>query len=194
MFAGTGDDHVCGACLARPTHFRRARAAGSYNGSLLTLTHRLKYRGDSYLAKPLGRLLFQTYCDHFGPAVHDTIAPVPLHRRRMRQRGYNQAYLLIKNWHRLARANSRLQPAFILAPVLLKRCRATPPQTGQNRRHRLANIKNAFTVPRPQSVAGKRVLLVDDVFTTGATVNECARVLLKSGAARVDVLTLARAM
>lgn len=195
IFAGgRGDDHVCGACLARPTHFRQARASGCYDGSLLTITHRLKYQGDSYLAKPLGRLLFQTYCDHFGQTHHDTIAPVPLHGTRMRKRGYNQAYLLIKNWNRYASTTDRQRPAFTLTPDLLKRCRATPPQTGQDRRHRLANIKNAFTVPRPESVVDQRILLVDDVFTTGATVNECARVLLKNGAARVDVLTLARAM
>ena len=114
----------------------------------------------------------------------DFIFPVPLHAKRLRQRGYNQAQLL-------ARAFFYKEKNKIKNDILT-RCRNTPPQTGLDGAERRKNLKNAFCVNNKDLVSGKTILLVDDVFTTGTTVNECARVLVKAGADNVDVLTLAR--
>ena len=114
------------------------------------------------------------------------MSPVPLYRHRLRKRGFNQAYLLMKRW-------THPDGTFIVRDLLV-RTRATAPQTGLDRRQRWNNIKNAFVVRRPGQVTGKRILLVDDVLTTGATANACTHALIRDGAERVDVLTLARAL
>jgi ComF family protein len=181
-----GPDHWCGRCIERPGAFTRARAAGIYDGTLRVAIHALKFNARTGLATPLGRLLFAAYRRYWPTAQIDVIAPVPLHRKRFRQRGFNQAFLLIRSWE--------LPAETMIVRDLLKRNRATAPQTGLDRRQRRKNIKNAFSVNRPGESAGKRVLLVDDVLTTGATVEACAAVLLKDGAERVEVLTLARAL
>ena len=163
-----------------------ARAVGVYDQSLRTAIQALKFKAGVQLAKPLGCMLYQTFRRYWSPGEIDLIAPIPLHRRRFRQRGFNQAYLLIANWPMRGETE--------IVRDLLVRQRATPPQTGLDRRQRRINIKNAFAVRRSGQSAGKRVLLVDDVLTTGATAEACARVLLKDGARQVDVLTLARAL
>ena len=180
-----GPDHFCGRCLEHPGAFTRARAAGVYDGTLRIAVQALKFKGHTHLANPLGRLLFATYRRYWPVGDIDLIAPVPLHRRRFRRRGFNQAFLLVKAWP--------LSDETVIVRDLLTRNRPTPPQTGLDRRQRRSNIKNAFCVSRPGESAGKRVLLVDDVLTTGATAEACAAILLKDGAKRVDVLTLARA-
>jgi ComF family protein len=181
-----GEDHLCGRCLDRPGSFARARAAGIYDQSLRRAVHELKFRAAVGLAAPLGALLFNAYRTHWKAGDIDVVAPVPLHRRRFRQRGFNQAWLLVKNWP--------LSGGTELIHDLLVRTRETSPQTGLDRRQRRGNIKNAISVRRPGQVSGKRVLLVDDVLTTGATADACAHALVRDGAGRVDVLTLARAL
>ena len=112
----------------------------------------------------------------------------------MRRRGFNQSYLLIDSWKSTPPpVMDELGRIPVITDVLVRN-KATLPQTGLGRRQRLKNIKGAFTVRIPEIVYGKKVLLVDDVYTTGATVNECARMLLKAGARIVDVLTVARAV
>jgi ComF family protein len=111
----------------------------------------------------------------------DLVAPVPLHPKRLRARGFNQALLL-------ARGLSDTP----VAREALTRVRHTAPQVGLNPKERRENVKGAFAVPEPAGVKGKNVLLLDDLYTTGATVRECARVLRRAGAHRVDVLTVAR--
>jgi ComF family protein len=180
-----GPDHLCGRCLARPGAFTLARAAGVYDGTLRIAIHALKFKGHTRMADPLGRLLFATYRRYWKVGDIDLIAPIPLHRRRFRRRGFNQAFLLVKAWPLAGEA--------VVVRDLLARSRPTPPQTGLDRRQRRINIKNAFCVRRPGESAGRRILLVDDVLTTGATAEACAAVLIRDGATRVDVLTLARA-
>jgi ComF family protein len=180
------DDHLCGRCLRQPTVFSRARAAGIYDGSLRTAVQALKFKGAVSLAGPLGAVLFDTFRRCWAVAEIDWVAPVPLHRQRFRQRGFNQAYLLVRNWP--------LPAETAIVRDLLQRTRATAPQTGLDRRQRRRNIRNAFRVKRPGESSGKRVLLVDDVLTTGATADACAAALMRDGARRVDVLTLARAL
>lgn len=177
--------HLCGDCLGGIHYFDRARSTGYYRGSLREVLHRFKYGGRSSLARPLAQMLT-------APGKHlsqlhkiDCIIPVPLHPKRLRQRGFNQASLLAR------RLGSALK-----IPVnygSLKRYRWTEPQTGLSRRQRAANVKGAFSLKAAERVRGKGILLVDDVLTTGETVNQCVRVLKKDGGAKeVVVLTVAR--
>jgi len=189
-----GGDRICGSCLKSSSRFTMARAAGVYDRTLKVLIHQLKYRGTIRLAGPLGELLFGAFLRFWDMETVDLVVPVPLHRRKMRQRGFNQAALLIRNWSTLRAVNPETLPAVVDDQSVLVRWRWTESQAGLGRVERSRNIRGAFTVQRPAAVAGKRVLLIDDVYTTGATVGECARVLLKAGAMRVDVLTLARAL
>ncbi|MDP3286329.1 MAG: phosphoribosyltransferase family protein [Desulfobacterales bacterium] len=189
-----GEDHLCGKCIDLPKCFGKARAVGLYYRTFMEVIHSFKYKGKFQLAGPLETLLFSVLMRHWKINDFDLVVPVPLHVKRFRERGFNQAYVLVKN---LAKQAER----FITEPVglkigrdVLERTRYTEPQTGLGREKRMKNIKGAFTVRDASAVEGKRVLLVDDVYTTGATADECAKALLEGGALSVDVLTLARAV
>jgi len=189
-----GDDHLCGECLRRPRHFRRARAAAVYSPVMMALVRAYKYNGKIQLAQPLGVLLASTYRRFWPEADIDLILPVPLHSKRFRHRGFNQAYLLVRDWAGPDSPLAGLSPAVVIAKEVISRIRPTASQTGLGRQDRLQNIKKAFRVDKKPLIEERCILLVDDVYTTGATADECAKTLLKSGAARVDVLTLARAI
>ncbi|MGD8882456.1 MAG: ComF family protein [Desulfobacterales bacterium] len=195
MFKSRQDpDHLCGDCITQPKNFRIARAAVAYDHQLMAVVHRFKYAGKIQLAGPLGRLMRNAYMRYWNKEKVDLILPVPLHLIKFRERSFNQSYLLIRSWKSIS---SQMADAVSDIPVntdVLIRSKATVSQTGLGRQQRLTNIKAAFRVKIPEKVMAKKVLLVDDVYTTGATVNECAKVLLKAGAESVDVLTLARAM
>jgi ComF family protein len=189
-----GEDHICGECLDSPKRFQIARSTGIYKYTLMAAIHCFKYKGKIQLARPLGTLLFAAFNNFWDKMSIDLIVPVPLHVKKLRMRGFNPSFLLVKDWVRIAEF---LHVGFPDIPVdlnVLSRTRWTEPQTGLGRKERLANIKNAFNISNDSKITGKRILLVDDVYTTGATVNECAKVLLKGGAGHVDVLTLARAV
>jgi ComF family protein len=189
-----GQDHLCGDCITRPKEFRIARAAVAYDPQLMAVVHRFKYAGKTQLAAPLGGLLRDAYMRFWNREEVDLILPVPLHALKFQKRGFNQSYLLIRRWKSnfAPRAGEVGDPSVVTDALI--RSSATVSQTGLGRQQRLKNIKGAFTVKKPEKVIAKKILLVDDVYTTGATVNECARVLLKAGAEQVDVLTVARAM
>ena len=174
-------DHCCLSCRQRPPAFTRAWACYVYEPPLRNAIHLLKYRGKVVLAGALGALLRQAR-----PLLPeaDILMPVPLHPSRLREREYNQSLLLADELNR-----------DLHLPLVydnLVRLRATQPQTELSRSERLKNLRRCFALRRPTEVAGKRVLLVDDVMTTGTTVNECAKVLRKAGADEVFVVTLAR--
>ena len=195
MFKGHEDDnHLCGDCLMQPKKFRMARAAMVYDHALMAVIHRFKYAGKTRLAKPLGRLILGAYLRYWHNEKVDLILPVPLHTKKMRRRGFNQSYLLIDSWKSISKSMADEMSIIPVNADILVRRKATLPQAGLGRQQRLTNIKGAFKVRIPEKVFGKKVLLVDDVYTTGATVNECARMLLKAGAQNVDVLTAARAV
>ncbi|MCX5863825.1 MAG: ComF family protein [Deltaproteobacteria bacterium] len=177
-----GGDHHCGACLAKPRHFSRARALFLYEEPLKKVVHRFKYQGKTACLPSFARLA--NNLPHLAEMEGvDWIVPVPLHPTRLRERGFNQALLLARAFFPKDRR---------VVPSLLVRLRPTEPQTSFNGAARRTNLKNAFGVIKPHRLVGKKILLIDDVFTTGTTVNECARVLKKAGADEVLVLTLAR--
>jgi ComF family protein len=176
------DDVICGACLQERPAFEQARAVVIYGEDSRGLALRLKHADRTDTAIHLARWMQRAGQDVL--ARCDVIVPVPLHRWRLFMRTYNQAALL-------ANALARLSAKPVL-PHTLRRVKSTPMQGGLHRDARRRNVARAFAVSASNAVEGKRVLLVDDVLTTSATADACARTLLKAGAARVDVLVLAR--
>lgn len=190
----SGADHRCSDCISEPKNFRIARAALIYEQILTRIIHSFKYSGKVQLAKPLAELLRTAFGLFWEKDRIDIILPVPLHLKRFRKRGFNQAYLLVRNWNTLAGQYPDRPAEIQIERNLLVRTVATAPQSALGRAQRAVNIKNAFDLNDRDRVKDKSVLLIDDVYTTGATVNECARLLLDCGARYVDVLTLARAV
>ncbi|WP_231712398.1 ComF family protein [Vineibacter terrae] len=179
-----GPDTLCAACMAKRPRYRRARAAFAYTDESRRLVLMFKHADRLDPAPTFGRWLAQAGAVLLADA--DLIAPVPLHRWRLLWRRYNQSA-------ELARALAGHGPARVV-PDLLVRHRRTPSQVALNARERRRNVAGAFRVHshHRDAVRDKTVLLIDDVLTTGATVEACARALLLAGAAAVDVLTLAR--
>jgi ComF family protein len=152
---------------------------------LREVIQRFKYGRKISLGKSLGRLTARAAEELFvGQKKIDLIVPVPLHARRLRWRGFNQALVL-------AREVGRVR-GLPVDPFILRRSRPTPPQTQLAEEERRKNVRGAFTLRSEEAVADRVVLLVDDIYTSGATANECSRVLLRGGAEEVRVLTLAR--
>jgi ComF family protein len=167
-------------------------AYGSYESGLRELIHLLKYGGVRPAANVLGRMLAEAVTaleNEFGqPSV--ALIPVPLHRGKLRQRGFNQAELIARAALKNNSCGGRLRWC---AGVLIRK-RETASQIGLTSHQRRENLRGAFTVSEPEVVRGREVLIVDDVYTTGATVSECARVLRRAGAAKVWVATVARTL
>jgi len=180
----------CGLCQRAEPIFAKATAYGSYEGGLRELIHLLKYEHVRPAAGVLGRMLADAIADLDGLYADDVIVvPVPLHRSKFRQRGFNQAEEIA------GKALKRLDsPSFKLAANVLERRRETQSQIGLSRRQRRENMRGAFAVARPELIRDREVLVVDDVFTTGTTVSECARVLRRAGASKVFVATVARTL
>jgi ComF family protein len=182
----------CVSCVDSPPHFTRARAVVRYRHGasdedrdvVPSIIRRHKYGLDQSLAHALAECLGDEL--PLGDADYDVVIPVPLHNGRLRWRGFNQAAMLG------AAIARRIHRPLELSTLI--RVKPTPPQTRQKRVERIKNLNRAFAVRRPTRVASRRILLIDDVMTTGATANECARTLIAAGARRVDVLTLARAV
>lgn len=189
-----GGDHACGRCIQDEPYFSKARAFGVYNETLKDLIYCFKYQGKVQLARPFAFFLFFLFMRDWDARAIDIIAPIPLHWRRMYQRGYNQAYLTIHKWRRMARSFEVNPDRLRIEPEILVRRHHTASQVGMSIQERRINIKNAFEVKTPEKIKDKHILLIDDVLTTGATADACARVLINGGARRVDILTLARAV
>jgi len=174
---------LCPPCRGTAFLFDRARSAGEYAGALRELIHQFKFAGASRLAGPLAGLLADAARLDGGLPAGACVAAVPLHPRRRRQRGYDQAELLARAVaRRLGLPHRRL----------LRKVRAVPPQSSLGLAERAANIRGAFRVRRLRRGVPAAVLLVDDIFTTGATVNDACRALTEAGVETIHVLTLAR--
>jgi ComF family protein len=177
---------MCERCRGRRLPFSIARSAAFYRGPLAGAIRRFKYDGQIVLARPLGSIMVEalnTAAGGIDPSTVEVICPVPLHSSRQRERGFNQSQLLAEE---ISRAIGKPVSA------LLERVRPTAPQVDLPARARAENVRRAFAAKQGAGIAGRTVLLLDDLFTTGATLTECGRALKTAGAADVRVLTLAR--
>ena len=174
------DAETCGACLAKPPRIARTRAAVAYGELPRSLAIRLKYGRKVAIARTMAR--------YMAPLVkrHDEaiLVPVPLHRSRLWRRGFNQSALVARELSR------RL--AIAIDPFALRRVKRTPPLKGMSPLQRRKTVAGAFRIADRATIAGKTVILVDDVLTTGSTAEACARTLKRAGAARVELVSWAR--
>jgi ComF family protein len=179
-----GGTMECGRCRRGLCPFSAGRSLGPYAGALRTLIHELKYRGRRRVATHLAAALLEDPVLSALVESADVLVPVPLHPRRRRERGFNQAELLARALVRRAGPSC--------APDALVRRKETAPQSGLSAAARRRNVAGAFAVRRRAAVAGRIVVLVDDVLTTGATALACTRVLVAAGAKEVRLITVAR--
>jgi ComF family protein len=163
-----------------------ARALGAFEGSLQEAIHRWKYEGKTYLTPFFAEWIAEGLNRYWKPGSLDLLIPVPLHPSRLRERGFNQALLLARGLSRRTGIPYRKK--------ILQKKKPTVPQVNLGGAERERGVRGTFYVADKEELLGASVLLIDDVYTTGATVNECAKVLLEGGAERVDVLTLAHAI
>lgn len=180
---GVADEEVCRLCRERSRFFAAARAPFVYDGAVKDLIYRFKYGGERKLGEALGVLLGRFLEREAALWPLDAMVPVPLHPSRLEERGFNQADVL-----------ARVAGEWVGRPVwsdVLQRIRPTETQTRLSARARQENVRGTFRVARAERLAGRRVLVVDDVLTSGATADEVARTLLKAGARQVNVLCLA---
>jgi ComF family protein len=180
------NDHLCSQCLADRKPYAVARSVATYEGTILTAIHMFKYHKKTGIGKALGNIMADFVSGIWDMNAFDLIIPVPLHIKRLRERGFNQSAIL-------ARVLSR-RFKIALDVSSLRRTLFTPPQVGLGRKERSVNVKGAFSVTSQDTISGKRILLIDDVYTTGSTLLECSRVLLEAKAEAVAVLTMARAV
>ncbi|MGI6295497.1 MAG: ComF family protein [Armatimonadota bacterium] len=184
---GKPSEHrLCHACRNREFHFERVRSSGPFQGMLREAIHALKYRKLQQLSNPLIKLLIQTYPTSGLGKNFDLIVPVPIHRSRMFERGFNQSELLAQG---LA---SHL--GIPLETRVLYKAINTPHQVDLSPDLRMINVRGSFGIKNPEKTLAKRILVIDDVVTTGATLDEVARVLTHAGAASVSGYTLARSL
>jgi ComF family protein len=190
--AGARGEPRCGLCHRVEPAFARATAYGSYESGLRELIHLLKDGGVRPAANVLGRMLAEAMAmlEPEFPADSAALVPVPLHPTKLRQRGFNQAELIARAAMKIRPAGNRLH----LCPGVLERTRETASQIGLAPHQRRDHLRGAFAVAQRDLVKGREVLVVDDVYTTGATVSECARVLGRAGATKVWVATVARTL
>jgi ComF family protein len=182
----TGAEAECGRCLADPPPFDRLRAAVAYGDTARKVALKLKYSGRPGVAETLAHFMARQLPRVGGGEREALLVPVPLHRWRIWKRGYNQAGLIASALSRRSGIPAELD--------LLRRTRATPPLKGLGRRERALTVRGVFAVAkedRPR-LKGRHIILIDDVFTSGATAGACARTLRRAGARSVAVLTWAR--
>ena len=186
FISGEVEDHPCGACVVQRKYFRMARALAAFEGSLQGAIHRWKYEGKTHLTPFFAEWMAEGLNRYWEVRSIDFLIPVPLHPQRLRERGFNQALLLAESLSR--------RTGIPALKTILKKKKPTLPQVNLSGVEREKGLRGAFHVAQREELLGKSVLLIDDVYTTGATVNECSKGLVKGGAERVDVLTLAHAI
>lgn len=183
LFNDISDDLFCASCLNKRLPFRYSRSAIEYDDFSKKLILDFKFLDHIENKTLLSRWLFSAGKDIFSEGV-DLIVPVPLHVARLFKRKYNQSAILAQELSKLS--------GILAEYKALKKVRHTRPQVQCGGSERAKNVRNAFEIIYPERIKGKRVVLIDDVFTTGATIKECTKVLKKAGALSVDALTIAR--
>jgi ComF family protein len=184
FLSSTTESHICGNCLENKPWYAHARAVAGFETVIMDAIHKFKYGRSISIGDGLSSFMANFSFPDFDFSEYSLLIPVPLHIKRLRERGFNQSLLLAKQMG----GKYKLPVNF----SLLKRSKFTLTQTGLNKAEREKNIKGAFVVTDKKKAAGENIILIDDVYTTGATINECAKVLLKAGAQKVAALTLSR--
>jgi len=187
-----GENHLCEPCLKKRPVLARVRAAFEYKDTIREAVARFKYQSRLSLSYPFEHYLFDAFCTWFGHEEIHLILPVPLHPKKARQRGFNQSFLLIRRFPSLFRKKFGVLPPWAVDISSLARIRYTTSQTGLDIRERKRNLRQAFKWRGSGNLRGKNLLLVDDVYTTGATCHAAARALKAAGAQTVSALVLAR--
>lgn len=183
------DEPFCLRCFSSIVYLQPSaffHAVGVYEGALRKAIHHFKFNRRKELSSPLGYLLIKYLNRHLNKTAVDMVIPVPLHEKRLKERGFNQSELLCQEITRYYN--------YPTISGLLLRCRETHPQFELKRHERLKNVRGAFEVKGGRLLQGKSVLLVDDIYTTGFTISECTRALKQSGAQQVHILALSRAV
>ena len=185
---GVENPYLCYECRRGHWEFDIARGCFIFEGPVRDLVHKLKYNGHFVLAAWLGFEMIGVLQDRIkGKDTEKSfMVPVPLSDDRLKEREFNHSFLLARSLGRIT--------GITLSPSLLSRKKGSKPQVGLSTSERWANVRGTFLVKKPEQVKGRHMILVDDVFTTGATVNECARALKKAGAVHVEAWTLARTL
>lgn len=173
----------CGTCLTDPPAYGTARFGVAYEGDLRQALKNFKYNSQLRLSSALGQLLSEAFFRHYDSAEFDVMVPVPIHRKKLLERGFNQTVILARKLS--------VKTGIPLDRNCFKKIVDTPAQARLSRKERQYNLKGSFQVSRLNVIKDKRILLVDDVATTGSTIREAARTLHKAGAAQVSVLVLA---
>ena len=177
-------ENICDPCATNPPRYGKLRTIAFYETALQQAIHLFKFEKRKTLAKPLTQLILAHMPNDCRIEKCDFILPIPIHKKRLRERGFNQATLLAKG---IAKATG-----VPIATDVLFRHRYTAAQSGLDREARQTNIIDAFQLRKKEVICGKHLLLIDDVFTTGATIREAVKVLWRADPAEIDVLTLAR--
>jgi ComF family protein len=186
-FAGADtDNHLCGDCAVSKPIFSVARSIGKYETTLLEAIHRFKYNRNIHIGEILGKLMAEFEYSDFAISDYSLIMPVPLHPKKLRQRGFNQSVILARE------ISKRFQ--LTLDFLTLRRHTYTEAQINLGRKEREANVSGVFSVTDSEKIHGQKIILVDDVYTSGSTAKECTRVLMHSNADSVAILTIARAV
>jgi competence protein ComFC len=174
---------ICPDCSVQDHHFHQACSVFEYSPEIQKLIYRFKYGGQTYLAPFLGRCMAEKLESMENRPSIQGLVPVPLHPNRRRKRGFNQAELM-------AREMEKRTGIPVLDRVLIRK-RDTSAQAGLRRLERMENMANAFAFRNREEIQSKILLLIDDIYTTGATAEQCSRVLMEAGASRVYVMTAA---
>ena len=176
-----GMGNLCERCVNNTfINFTLARAVFSYEGEMINIIHNLKFNNKQYLSKSLSNLLFDYYIHSDDFKNIDVIIPVPLHKKRLKQRGYNQTELLLESF----------KPTTLVHFDIACKVIETESQRTKSAKERFENMKNCFKILKPDVIKNKNILIVDDIFTTGATCDSLSKTLIKSGAKQVKCLTL----
>ena len=177
---------LCTACAAHRPFYNRGFALTKYESQVKTIFHEIKFQKKPWLLKVFSGVLADFMISFSEFQAYDMMIPIPLDRKKVRERGFNQAEVIAQMLKHLDPENK------IEIHPLIKKKKKTAPQSQLKRRERLTNLNGAFSIKKSGGIKGKHILLVDDIFTTGSTIHECAKLLKENGAERVDFFTLAR--